>query len=395
MQLVFIGAGNVPPELIIVDPRQGVAIPGTEGQVDTTWGDLFPNWEPSWIQPNEAFNQYESLDPTLDFTDSETLRGSVEQWALKDALEKRMGEVPDGKCLHIEIWQEKRKFNEAPPGPAIDDHDFLCTAQGGDKVKTYEYWHTSLPTFNCPPDVIPLPAYCAGYPQEIETINFNGASPLYVGPPFFIPHCGGGVAIVIGYRDDCSSGGSLEPLPISNPVPPPTIPEGVPLPDVPAPVTLTGGVTYNVPPGEPGTVDLSPDGDGWKIDIGVPAPVLTGGTVENVGDDPGYVELEPSEDGYVVNLKVPCPCDTGGAPLKPYTILEPKYEPNGRPGVQPRQVMIPDDGENSEAPLWDALFRTLYAMSNGWYYVPPQTQIHIAHARPVPVLNPDVSEGLG
>lgn len=379
------------PGLILSEPGKLVAIPASEGQPEVLWGEIYrQELQPEWLHPQNAAGQYESIDPSLDFGSQESLIESLKGYAAKKALAEGLAEVPDGKCLHIEIWQTRRLFPPHPGGSTIPSLDYLCTPYGGERVQTYEYWHTEMPTFGCPPAEILPPAQCQGYPQKIESIDFHGATPLYTGPSFFTPICGGGIAKVIGYRDDCSSGAISQPMPINPPLAPPYIPAGVPLPAPNPPITLYGGVVENVGPGEPGYVDVVPSGDGFELNLGVPPPVLTGGTIENVESNPGYVELEPTEDGYTVNLGVPCPCTGGGEGMTPYELLTPAYDSSGKPIVDRKIVNVPGTPDDNAGPLFDSLIDTMLAIAQGWT-VPVVANDVVAEVRPIPGTEDDTS----
>lgn len=305
MPLVFKGYGGGP---VLTDPGALPAVAPSEAFPEgITWGDIYPeSFQPTWEFPSSFQQTWEQSEPSLDFSSDEALKGSVQEYARYQAGIERFADVPAGKCYHIRIYQTKRLFHPLPGEPFNDDEDWLCNAIAGDVFLTYDYWSTAFPEFECPEWYINPPAFCAGYPQKLETIAFNGPIPPYVGPPFFNALCGGGHFEVVGYRDDCNTGEVQEPMPLDPPVSPPLIPEGVPMPNVNPPVKLFGGVTYNT------------------------------------GPEPGYTELEPVLGGYAVNIGVPCPCSDGA----------PGPEgPQGPPGPQgPAGPAGPEGPEGPEGP---------------------------------------------
>lgn len=343
---------------VLVDPGAVVFPNGMSA------GDLFPKLlSPKWESFSEFQSNFSPSPPLFDPSASDAeIKTNLEGWARINTANTSFDEVPVGQCYHIKIWQHKAiSYQELtgdtdPPFP----HPW-CDLQAGEKILTYDYWHTELPTFDCI-DIQTSGNICSLYPKFVETIDFHGVSPVYLGPSFTVYYCQGGQVEIVEYKSTCASTEEpQEPMPIELPSTPELVP-GVPLPDEPPrtnPPVLNGGVTYNTGP-LPGYVEMIPEEDGsYTVDIGVPCPCTDG--------EPGPPG-EPGEQGPPGPPGPPGIDGDEGPPGEPgqdmalerFIFKRRQINPEtGELENQDIDIYVPSDGENNSATAFAILYEYL------------------------------------
>ena len=249
-----------------------VQIQDTDGNKYSA-GDLYPkSTVTEWESPKDFQNNYTDEAPQIDFTGTdldEPFRLLARQSAAS-ADGSGWGAVPDGACMHIQIFADMYIFNPNPPYFCAIDY----RRYPPNPVKFYDYWHTVKPEitefiFVCEgPNCIGE----TGVGTAVDTHKYPAPQLLSTG----MEHSDGAYWICTEYKDVCDSGQTKENEPVQEPIIP-VLPVGVPPPPEPprAKTLLYGGVVTNVGP-NPGTVTMTPQGDGYRVDLGVPCPCTDG-----------------------------------------------------------------------------------------------------------------------
>ena len=283
-----------------------------------TYGDYFPTaTTPQWLSAGQALTGYTSDQQSLDLSDphSSDFQNALYASAQQHSLSQDVSQAPDGACYHIQVWQFERK-QTLPPPPFGS-----CRFYPGPQLLTYDYWYTEPPTFGVATQV-PNPCDGAGGQNEIETIDFAGASPIYIGIYLGVFYARGGYFTIAEYSATCDPLIPEDTMPAPAPVAP-LIPDTVPVPPVPktapAPVFLTGSVSTVNPPltasvtstnNNNGTVTVNYQfvccpGPAGNDGLDAVQPRFSIGTVENVPPDESYVDITGGPIDFVLDFGLP------------------------------------------------------------------------------------------
>lgn len=359
-----------PPKYIWLDPGSLVAVPATPFQGAITWGQLFPQITKPTFELGSEFvvkfdNNLTPLDPQ-----SATLKTDLEAYARKQYAAEHpglLGEIPDGACAHINIYESLRV--QAP----YDPPDYTCIFHPGGQINTYEYWDTQFPSFF---EAGPYPSSCPNpNANVIEKVHFPNVLPDYK-PPYIGQdmYKEGGYYTISAWTNTCQDLTTPEePMPIT--LPDPTLPVGLPPPPPPPCACVNGIDGANGAPGAPGAVG-APGADGNPGTQGVPgvpgtngtngtdgvSPTFAIGTVVVVDIGHEYVTIVPGDTTtYKINFGLPKEVMMLIAKVIPLSLYD---EDTDTAAIVNRTIYVPTDGTNDMAGVVYALLDQISQMRN-------------------------------